>query len=139
MSTNKIAKQLAFDEMTKQGFNVSASGKDLLIDGKLVINVKGCNRDNEWAKKTNYLGSWDRIDPDRFDYFVGVSFDNGGNNVRYFVFSKDETKNFPDICWKDKCSSGFKNLSITKDDEDSGATIKSSEDKWDKINTKIRG
>ncbi len=130
INTSSIAKFSVSDELQKKGFTVHYYGKDFLVNGK-VVNVKGCNYNNDWVRKINSLGGWDRIDPNRFDYFIGVSFDESGNNVRYFIFSKEETQEFDNAAWKD--SQGLKNLTLYKNNDDSERIIKSSEDQWDKI------
>lgn len=133
INTNSFAKQSALNKMQEQGFIVYPyNKKDFIVNGKWIVNVKGCNRDNDWASKTNCLGGWDRIDPDRCDYFIGVSFDEDGSNIRYFIISKDEIRQeLPDIRWNDE--PGLKNFTLIEGDAESERLIELSEDRWDKI------
>jgi hypothetical protein len=134
MNTNQFAKSKVYDEMLSRGLNVRGYNRgDFLVNEKLIINIKGCNCDNRWHGRINSLDEWDRIDPNRFDYFIGVSFKNDGSDVRYFIFSKNECKKFPDIIWKNDSSLELKNLNLMRDDKDSDVIIESSENKWNKI------
>lgn len=131
---DKFGELAVLIQFINKGFNVEWHGSkhpfDILAD-KLEIEVKSCNYDNKWAKKDNLLGGWDRINPEKFQYLVCVSFNGNFNDVRYFIFSKEEAKSFPNVAWKK--SPGLKNLTLRRGDGESEHFVKSSENRWDKI------
>lgn len=135
-NTNSFAKSAALDELKKKGFNVVQNGRDFIINQKR-INVRGCNYNNDWAKngwtkKRVVLGGWDKLNPEKFDHFIFVSFSNTSNDVRYFIFTQREVQQFPITTLKGK-ELGLKNLTLFRNDEKSDYIIKDSENKWGKI------
>lgn len=134
-NTHNFGKNAVTEELKKQGFNVSQGidkeYRGILADD-LKIETKSCNYDNRWAQKGNVLGGWDRINPEKFDYLVCVTFDGASENVRYFIFSKQETELFPKIFWKDKLN--LRNLTLINGEKRTEEIVKSSENRWDKIN-----
>lgn len=132
-STRSFGKKIIIDELKKRGFDIDFQNRILILDNRLKVDFKTCNLDNDWAKKDNCVGGFDRINPDRFDYLICVSFGNNHEGIRYLIFSKKETGEFPDIFWKDKNFLGLKNLTLIRGDEESERIIKSNENRWDKI------
>lgn len=127
-NTNTFAKSAAWDELKKKGFNVVSSGRDFIVNQK-IINIKGCNVDNGWAQKTG--PGWNRLDPKKFDYFICVAFDDRCNNVRYFIFSKGDVEKFPNVFWKD--TPNLNNVMLKQDDIDLKRIVETSENGWNKI------
>ena len=128
MNTNTFARNTVLKELEKMDFAVIHIGRNFIVHQKRV-NVRGCNTDNKWAQKTG--PGWNRLDPKKFDYFICVSFDNDLNNVRYFIFSRENVEEFPNIIWKN--TPKLKNVMFKQDDEKLDYIIKSSENEWDKI------
>jgi len=130
-SVDKFGELAVLIELFKKGFSVewhgSRSSFDILADS-IKVEVKSCNYDNDWAKKDNIIGGFDRINPEKFDYLVCVSFDGNFDNIRFFIFNKKEVKTFSDVKWKN--SPGLKNLTLVKDDKKSQRLIKISEGRW---------
>lgn len=126
--TNSFAKSVALDELKKKGFNVVSNGRDFIVNQKR-INIKGCNIDNGMAQKTG--PGWNRLDPKKFDYFICVAFNDSHNNVRYFVFSKEDVEKFPNVVWKN--TPNLKNVMLKQDDIDLKRIIENSENGWNKI------
>lgn len=126
--TNSFAKSVALDELKKKGFNVVSNGRDFIVNQKR-INIKGCNIDNGMAQKTG--PGWNRLDPKKFDYFICVAFNDSHNNVRYFVFSKEDVEKFPNVVWKN--TPNLKNVMLKQDDIDLKRIIENSENRWNKI------
>ena len=134
MKTTQFAKAKVVNEILNRGFSVRKNKRgDFLINERLIINIKGCDCDKKAHSKKNSVGGWDKIDPNRFNYFIGVSFKNDGNDVRYFIFSKNECKKFRNNFWTNNFSLGLKALNLIKNDDSSNIKIKLSEDKWNKI------
>jgi len=129
-NTNTFARNSASDELKKRGFIVASSRLNFIVKQKM-INVRGCNVDNGMAQKTG--PGWNRLNPKIFDYFVCVAFDSDLNNVRYFIFSKEEVEKFPNVVWKN--TPELKNIMLEQDDEELDNIVKYSENKWDKIKT----
>ena len=67
----------------------------------------------------------------KFDYFVCVAFDDNHNNIRYFIFSKEDVEKFPNVVWKN--TPELKNITLNRDGKELDQIIKDSENKWDKI------
>lgn len=128
INTNYFAKSVALDELKKKGFNVVQNGRDFIINQKR-INIRGCNIDNEWAQKTG--PGWNRLDPKKFDYFICVAFDGNHNNVRYFVFSKEDVEKFPNVVWNN--TPKLKNIMLNQDDIDLKRIVENNENGWNKI------
>lgn len=128
INTNSFAKSVVLDELKKKGFNVIQSGRDFIINQKR-INIRGCNTDNEWAQKTG--PGWNRLDPEKFDYFICVIFDSNLNNIRYFIFSKKDVEKFPYVVWKN--TPKLKNIMLKQDDDNLKQIIENSENGWSKI------
>lgn len=128
INTNSFAKSVALDELKKKGFNVVSSGRDFIVNQK-IINIKGCNVDNGWAQKTG--PGWNRLDPKKFDYFICVAFDDRCNNVRYFIFSKRDVEKFPNVFWKN--TPNLKNIMLKQDNLDLKRIIETNENGWNKI------
>ena len=84
INTNSFAKKTTLNELKKRGFDIKKISRDFLVNQK-IINVRGCNSDNRWARKDRAIG-WNRINPEKFDYLVCVSFNSNFKNVRYFIF-----------------------------------------------------
>ena len=129
-NTNIFARDTTSNELKKKGFIVTPSGRDFIVNQKRV-NVRGCNIDNGMAQKTG--PGWNRLNPKIFDYFVCVAFNGGLNNVRYFIFSREEVEKFPNVVWKN--TPELKNIMLEQDDEELDNIVKYSENKWDKIKT----
>ncbi|KKW11656.1 MAG: hypothetical protein UY50_C0009G0042 [Parcubacteria group bacterium GW2011_GWA2_49_9] len=128
MSTNTFARNVASDKMKRLGFTVIQNGRDFIVRGKR-INVRGCNINNGMAQKTG--PGWNRLDPKKFDYCVCVAFDKDLDTVRYFIFSRKEVEEFPNVVWKN--TPKLKNIMLKQEDEKLDSLIKSSEDAWGKI------
>ena len=121
-------------KLADKGFNVEWHGSKRSFDilaNNMKIEVKSCNYDNDWAKKAKVIGGFDRINPEKFDYLICISFNENFDNIRSFIFTKEESKEFPDVVWKD--SPRLKNLTFTMDDDESMRLIKLSENKWNKL------
>ena len=133
-STHHFGKIVVIEELEKRGFNVvwntNKEYKGILANG-LKIEIKSCNYDNKWAQKVNALGGWDKINPEKFDYLVCVTFDKMFENVRYFIFSKQETKLFPKAVWKNTLN--LRKLDLINGEKQTEEIVKSSENRWDKI------
>lgn len=125
---NHFAKSVVLDELKKRGLITVKNGRDFEVNQKR-INIRGCNVDNGWAQKTG--PGWNRLDPKKFDYFICVSFDDRHNNVRYFVFSKEDVEKFPNVVWKN--TPKLKNIMLNQEDKELDRIIKDSENKWGKI------
>ena len=133
ISTRGFGKEIIRNELKKRGFNAAFQNRIFILDNRLKVDFKTCNIDNGWARKINCIGGFDRINLDKFDYLICVSFGGNFKNKRYFIFSQKEVELFPVIVWKDKNFLKLKNLTLIKGNEESEYTIKSSENKWDKI------
>lgn len=136
ISTNIFAQNTVLNELKKKGFTVISSRRDFIVNQKR-INVRGCNYDNDWArrsgtKKRVVLGGWDKLNPEKFDYFIFVSFNNNYDDLRYFISTQKEVQQFPITTLKGK-ELGLKNLTLFKNDENSDRIVKDSENKWEKI------
>lgn len=83
---------------------------DILFDGKK-IEVKSCNKDNQWAKSENIIG-FDQIDPNKFDFLICVSFNGNFKDIRYYVFSRDECLTFPKAIWGKNKNDDLRKLEI---------------------------
>src|SRR3989338_4704472 len=130
--TSSFAKEVASGELEKRRFPVRyGRGGSLLVNQKR-INVRGCNYDNDWARRINALGGWDKINPEGFDYLICVSFDGKHEDVRFFVFTKEEVLKFSTTPLAGR-ESGLKNLELFRNNEKSDRIVKSSENKWDKL------
>lgn len=109
---------------------------DILCDKKK-IEVKSCNVDNNWAKKTrkkdnSFESGFDRINPDRFDYVVCVSFNSNFKDVKFYVFTPEEVKLFDKSVWKSAPNAYV--IEIRKHSDDRRNTvIQHSRDAWHKI------
>ena len=137
INTNRFAQNVVSDELKKREFSVIQSGRNFMVNQK-IINVRGCNYDNDWArnfrtKKGAVLGGWDKLNPEKFDYLICVSFSEAFNNVLYFIFTqKDVLLLFP-ITTLGGRERGLKNLTLFENDEESHRIIKDSENRWCKI------
>ena len=127
-NTNSFAKSVALEELKKRGLVAMKSGRGFEVNQKR-INIRGCNIDNGWAQKTG--PGWNRLDPKKFNYFICVAFDENHNNIRYFIFSKEDVEKFPNVVWKN--APNLKNIILKQDDKELDQIIKDSENKWDKI------
>lgn len=130
-STKAFARKTALNELKNKGFAVTKDKHDFKFNEKR-INIRGCNYNNSWAKKYNLVGGWDKLNPEKFDYFICVSFDENFKNVRYFIFIQDEVQKFPNTTFKGKVI-GLKKCEIFRNNEESNRIIKNNENKWGKI------
>ena len=128
INTNTFAWNTVSDELRKRGFSFIKNGWSFIVNEKK-INIRGCNTDNGMAQKTG--PGWNRLDPERFDYFICVSFDNNLNNIRYFIFSKKEVEEFPFVVWKN--TPKLKNIMYKQNDDKLDKIVKESENKWNKL------
>ena len=135
-STHSFGENAVIEELKKRGFNVTFGYKKeyrgILVNG-LKVETKSCNYDNQWAQKKDLLGGWDRINPEKFDYLICVTFDNAFENVRYLIFSKKETELFLKIFWKNDETSNLRNLTLKNEEKETDELVKLSENRWDKI------
>lgn len=122
-TTNSFARGVAMIELNKRGINFN----------RKEIAIRGCNYDNAWAKHINLIGGWDRLDPEKFNQFILVSFNKNYKDIRYFIFTAQEVRQFTDIRWKDE-NKKLKYLNLLRNDKTSDHLIKLSENRWDKIN-----
>ena len=103
----------------------------------LRIEVKACNRDNQWAMSIrendpNFDSGFDRVDPKKFNYVICVSFNNELKDTKFFIFSSEESQKFEDSKWKSAI--GMKTIEIKKHKNDElNKIIASSRDAWSKI------
>jgi len=105
--------------------------------GNLKIEVKACNRDNQWAmrereKEPNFDSGFDRVNPKNFNYVICVSFNNELKDTKFFIFSSEESQKFEDSKWKS--ARGMKTIEVKKHKNDElNKIIASSRDAWSKI------
>jgi len=121
-TTNSFAKGAAIRELNRRGINFYENG----------IAIRGCNYDNAWAKRINLVGGWDRLDPEKFNHFILVSFNKNYKDIRYFIFTAQEVRKFTDVKWKNE-SRQLKCLSLFRNNTESDCLIRLSENLWDKI------
>ena len=109
---------------------------DILCDN-LKIEVKSCNRDKPWpsrirSKDRTFDSGFDRVNPKNFDYVVCVSFDNGLNDTKFFIFNKEEAKKFDNSTWKS--AKGTKVIEIREyNSAELNKIIEDSKNAWNKI------
>jgi len=110
---------------------------DIVLDGKLRIEVKTCNRDNVWAKTqklkdSTFDSGFDRVDPSKFHYVICVSLNNELKKTRFFIFDSKEAQEFENTRWKN--AQGMKVVEIKKHKNDElNRIIQNSDGAWDKI------
>jgi len=117
-------------------FGGSRHLNDIECDKKR-IEVKSCNIDNNWArsqrnKDPSFESGFDHINPDKFDYVVCVSFTQEFEDVKFYVFTRDEVKVFDKSNFgrsRDKYVIEVRN----HDDNKRNMAIKTARDAWNKI------
>ena len=95
--TQLLGELSVLEELQKQGYDVELKsgrgGYDLLVNKKR-IQVKACNIDDAWVKLRGIAGC-SGVNPSKFDVLVYVELDDSLKNIAYYIFSRDETQNFP--------------------------------------------
>ena len=130
-NTNSFSLEVVLNELEARGFVVQKSEGDLQVNQKR-INIRGCNYDNNWARRRNVLGGWDKINPEKFDYLVCVSFNGKQKDIRFFIFTKEEAQEFSTTTLSGK-DQGLKNLELLRNNQESQGIMRFSENMWNKI------
>src|SRR3989344_9249110 len=93
-SVDKFGELYVLIKLADKGFNVEwhgSKGSFDILANNIKIEVKSCNYDNDWAKKAKVIGGFDRINPEKFDYLICISFNENFDNIRSFIFTKEES------------------------------------------------
>lgn len=128
INTNALAKNIFVNKLKEKGINYTKRGTNFIVNGK-EINVRGCDINNKWAQKTG--PGWNRLNPKRFDYLVCITFEIKFDNIKCFIFSKEDVEKFPNVVWKN--TPELINIFINQTDDMLKHIIECSKNNWEKI------